>query len=136
MESRLYKIEKQDHCILVEFEKGMEISPDVIIEAMDHENELYEIKGRYDLWDFRGCFPTPNFGYDAMSRVIEHIISNYSGNWSDKTALLVDDAIQYGLSRMFQILADGYPTHIGIFQDEADARLWISQKLTSEGKGQ
>ena len=134
MDNRLYKIEKQDHCIRVEFKKGEEISPDVIIEAMDHENELFDIEGRHDLWDFRGCFPSSNFGYDAMSRVVEHIAANYGGNWSDKTALLVDDAIQYGLSRMFQILVDGYPTHIGIFQNEDDARNWISQKLNSEGK--
>ncbi len=136
MDSKLYKIEKQDHGIKVEFKRGTEITPDMIIEAMDHENELYEIKGRHDLWDFRGCYPTPSFGYDAMSLVVEHIASNYGGNWSDKTALLVDDTIQYGLSRMFQILVEGYPTHIGIFRNEDDARLWISQKLNSEEKGQ
>lgn len=133
MDKRHYKIEKQAHCIRVAFHKGAQISPDDIIEAMDQENWLYEIEGRHDLWDFRGCRPSPDFGFDAMSRVVAHIESNYGNIWSDKTALLVDDTIQLGLSRMFQILVDEYPTHIGIFQDESDAQAWISRKLDSEG---
>jgi hypothetical protein len=136
MDQRIYKIAEKDRCILVEFQKGLEISPDVIIEAMDHENKLYGIPGRHDCWDFRGCRPSPDFGYDAMSRVVEYITANYGGKWSEKTALLVDDSTQYGLSRMFQTLVDGYPTHIGIFQNEDDARLWMSQKLNSEGERQ
>jgi hypothetical protein len=136
MDNRFFKIEEKDQCIRIEFQKGLEISPDIIIEAMNHENELYEIKGRRDFWDFRGCRPSPDFGYDAMSRVVEHITSNFGGNWSDKTALLVDDSTQYGLSRMFQTLVDGYPTHIGIFRDEDDAWQWISQKLNAEGEKQ
>jgi hypothetical protein len=136
MDKRIYKVEAIDQIVRVEFQKGAVISPDVIIEAMNYENELFDIKGRYDFWDFRGCRPSPNFGYDAMSRVVEHITLNYNGNWSDKTALLVDGSTQYGLSRMFQTLVDGYPTHIGIFQNEDDARLWISQKLNTEGESQ
>ena len=136
MNEQPYKIEKQDHCIQVEFSKGLEITPELIINAMDHENALYDIKGRHDLWDFRGCRPSPNFGYDAMSRVVLHILSHTDGNWSEKTALLVDDTIQYGLSRMFQILVDEYPTRIEIFQNEADARAWISRKPDIEGNAQ
>jgi hypothetical protein len=136
MDQKRYKIAEKDNCIRVEFQKGLEISPDVIIEAMNHENQLYGIKGRHDWWDFRGCRPSPDFGYDAMSRVVEHITASYSGNWSDKTALLVDDSTQYGLSRMFQTLVDGYPTQIGIFLNEDDARRWISRELNSEGEGQ
>ncbi len=136
MDKKLYKVKEQDQYIRVEFQKGLEISPDVIIEAINHENELYAIKGRHDVWDFRGCRPSPDFGYDAMSRVVEYITSNFDGNWSNKTALLVDDSTQYGLSRMFQALVDGYPTHIGIFLNEDDALLWISQKLDSEGESQ
>jgi hypothetical protein len=110
------------------------VTPDLIIDAMDRENELYSFRGRHDLWDFRGCHPGPDFGYDAMSRVVEHIEIKYGGeDWSVKTALLVDDTIQYGLSRMFQILVDGYLTRINIFQNEADARHWISKRLDSKG---
>ena len=101
---------------------------------MDRENDLYEIKGRCDLWDFRGCQPSQNFGYEAMNRLVEAIKSRTGGGpWSDKTALLVDDATQYGLSRMFQILVDGFPTQIGIFMDEAEARDWLGRRLDAKG---
>ena len=123
----------ENQCVRVEFQKGLEISPDDVIEAMVHENELFAIKGRHDFWDFRGCRPSPDFGYDAMSRVVEYITSNFGGTWSNKTALLVDDSTQYGLSRMFQTLVDGYPTQVGIFLNEDEARDWISREFNSEG---
>jgi len=134
MDKASFKIEKYDHWIRVEFQRGTEVTPEVLMAAMDRENAVYEVKGRYHLWDFRGCHPSPDFGYDAMHRVVEHI-ENRPGaaDWSDKTALLVDESIQYGLSRMFQILVDGYPTQVGIFKEEEAARLWIGQKLISKG---
>ena len=129
----IFKIEMENQCVRVEFQKGLEISPDDVIEAMVHENELFAIKGRHDFWDFRGCRPSPDFGYDAMSRVVEYITSNFGGTWSNKTALLVDDSTQYGLSRMFQTLVDGYPTQVGIFLNDDEARDWISREFNSEG---
>ena len=75
MEKKLYKIEKQEHCIQIEFLKGEVISPDTIIEAMDVENALYEIDGRHDLWDFRGCQPSQDFGYDdPQDQILCHIV--------------------------------------------------------------
>jgi hypothetical protein len=129
-----FRIEQQDRCIWVGFEKGVDITVESVIAAMDRENELFEVKGRYDLWDFRGARPSADFGYDAVNRVVEHIKSRHGlGLMSDKTALLVDDATQYGLSRMFQILVDGFPTQIGIFHDEAEARDWLGRRLDSKG---
>jgi hypothetical protein len=134
MGQAFFRIEHQGKCIHIGFERGAELTVDQIIEVMDRENDLYEIKGRYDLWDFRGCRPSPSFGYEAMNRIVEHIkIRHGQGPWSDKTALLVDDATQYGLSRMFQILVDGFPTQIGIFMDEAEARDWLGCRLDAEG---
>jgi hypothetical protein len=34
------------------------------------------------------------------------------------------------MSRMFQLLMDGYPTQIGIFKDEATAIRWILKTNT------
>ena len=134
MGQAFFRIEHQGQCICVGFERGTELTVELIIEAMDRENDLYEIKGRCDLWDFRGCQPSQNFGYEAMNRLVEAIKSRTGGGpWSDKTALLVDDATQYGLSRMFQILVDGFPTQIGIFMDEAEARDWLGRRLDAEG---
>ncbi|MEJ2660708.1 MAG: hypothetical protein P8Z73_08300 [Desulfobacteraceae bacterium] len=134
MDKRLYKIEKLAHCVRVVFENGMVVGPDEIIAAIDHENEIYAIEGRHDLWDFRGCRITPGFGFDGMNRVVDRIKGKYGrANENNKTALLVDDgSTPYGLSRMFQLLMDGYPTQIGIFKDEAAATQWISKPVNPE----
>jgi hypothetical protein len=133
MDMRLYKINKQAHFIRVVFESGCAIGPDDIIAAIDHENEYYTIEGRHDLWDFRGCWATPDFGFDGMSRVVDCIKNKYGrANAKNRTAVLVDGSTQYGLSRMFQLLMDGYPTQVGVFQDEAAAAQWIKQEVHPE----
>lgn len=136
MGKRLYKIEKQAHCVRVVFKSGVLVGPDDIIAAIDHENELHAIEGRHDLWDFRECGAAPDFGFDGMSRVVDRIKNKYGrANANNKTALLVDGSTQFGLSRMFQLLMDGYPTQIGVFKDEAAAAQWISKPVNPEEQG-
>jgi hypothetical protein len=134
MGERLYKIEKPDHCVRVVFESGAAIGPEDIMAAINHENELYAIEGRHDLWDFRGCSVRPDFGFDGMNRIVDLIKIKYGrANKDNRTALLVDDgSTQFGLSRMFQLLMDGYPTQIGIFKDEATAAQWIRKPVNPE----
>jgi hypothetical protein len=63
-----------------------------------------------------------------MNRVVDRIKHQYGrANEKNKTALLVEGSTPFGLSRMFQLLMDGYPTQIGIFKDEAAATQWISK---------
>jgi hypothetical protein len=123
-----YAIVERERGVWVQFKGGSEITPDLIIEAIDREIELFHLAGQYNVWDFRGCFPSDDFGYSAMLRIIQHKETHYSDQWSAKTAILVDGAIQFGLSRMFQILYDGFPPQIAVFRDEARARLWIGEK--------
>jgi hypothetical protein len=128
MVKRLYQIEKQSHCVRVVFERGMMIGPRDIIAAIDQENALYSIEGRHDLWDFRGCSAGTDFHFAGMNRVVDRIKHQYGrANEKNKTALLVEGSTPFGLSRMFQLLMDGYPTQIGIFKDEAAATQWISK---------
>lgn len=135
MEKGLYIIDRDADCIRVRFEQGTQLTSDLIIAAVDEENALFAIKGRYDLWDFRGCLPGPDLGYEAVNRVVDHIENRYGqADGTNKLALLVDNTTQYGLSRMFQTLMDGYPTQIGIFEDETQARLWFGRQLNPEGQ--
>ena len=123
-----FSINEFDHAIRVQFERGTEITPDLIICAMDRENELHSIVGRCDLWDFRGCTPSADFGYNAMLKIVHHIESHYNDEWSTRTAILIDETIQFGLSRMFQILFDEFPTQVAIFQDDVKACHWVSKR--------
>jgi hypothetical protein len=136
MRNRLYKIEKLSHCVRIVFERGAVISADDIIAALDHENELYPIEDRQTLWDFRGCQVTRDFGFDAMSRFVDSIRKKFgNATTTNRGALLVDGSTLYGLSRMFQLLMDGFPTQIGVFQDEDAAMNWIGGGDPSEEKG-
>jgi hypothetical protein len=129
MDEKLYIIEKQAHCVRIAFKSGAAIGPDDIIAAIEHENALYPVEDRQSLWDLRGCQVTQDFGFDAMSRVVDLIRSRYTtANTTNKAALVVDGSTVYGLSRMFQMLMDGFPTQIAVFQDEAAARNWIGLK--------
>ena len=121
-----FKIDTLDHIVRVTFEHQTVITPELVIDAMQRENQAHKIEGRYDLWDFRGCPPSDGFGYDAVTRIIEYIDIHHSKIMSEKTALLVEETLQFGLSRMFQILIDEFPTRIGIFQEEADAIAWLT----------
>ena len=130
MDKRLYKIEKQAHCIKIVFESGGVIGPDDILAAIDHENSLFPIEGRQSIWDFRGCQAASSFGFDAMNRIVDRIRRKYShAPPTNKTALVVDGSTPYGLSRMFQMLMDGFPTQIGVFQHEDAARKWIDCEM-------
>jgi hypothetical protein len=122
-----FTIERQDHAILVMFEPGSEVSPEMIMGALDRENERFEIQGRYHIWDFRSCRPSEDFDYDAVLRIIGHVQTQYNDEWSAKTAILVDQDLQFGLSRMFEALVDSNPTEIGIFYDASVANEWIRQ---------
>jgi hypothetical protein len=126
-----YQIEKQAHCVRVVFQSGTMIGPRDIIAAIDDENALYSIEGRHDLWDFRGCRVTSDFHFSGMSRVVDCIKNKYGrANEKNKTALLVQGSTPFGMSRMFQLLMDDYPTQIGIFKDEATAIRWILKTNT------
>lgn len=127
-----FEIKKQAYGVMVRFKAGIEVTPELVIEAMDRENELYAITGRTDLWDFRNCRPSADFGYDAMQRLIFHIENCYQ-EWSTKTAILVDETSQFGLSRMFQTLVEGYPTQIGVFKEEKTANQWVRQSTNPQG---
>lgn len=124
MEER-FTIERQGHAIMVKFKSGSEVSPAMIIGALDRENERYEVHGRHHIWDFRGCHPSEDLDYGGVLRIIGHVQNELNDEWSLKTAILVDEDIAYGLSRMFQALVDNSPTDIGIFHDEAAANKWI-----------
>ena len=133
MDKRPFRIEKLSNCVRIAFERGAVIGPDDVIEALDQENELYPIEDRQTLWDFRGCKVTSDFGFDAMSGFVDRIRKRYgNATAANKGALLVNDSTQYGLSRMFQLLMDGFPTQISVFQDESAAMDWIGGGARSE----
>ena len=123
-----YKIDSRDGVLFVTFQKGTTIHPDLLIKAIDCRYSIDRTCQRNSVWDFRGCPPSEDFGYDAMKRVVNYIDIHPPAKWDLRQAILVDAGVQYGLSRMYQILANDFSTDIAIFFDPAKAVKWVTDK--------
>ncbi|MFW9845748.1 MAG: hypothetical protein ACFFD6_03285 [Candidatus Thorarchaeota archaeon] len=125
-----YKIDSRNGVLIVTLQKGTIIYPDLLIEAIDSRYSIDETCQRNSVWDFRGCPPIEDFGYDAMKRVFNYIENHPAAEWDLRQAILVDAGVQYDLSRMYQIIANS-STDIAIFINHAEAMKWSTDKKDS-----
>lgn len=128
MSDTLYTLSFKAAVIFVNFQADKKITPECIIEVIKEMNQLYDVKQHNALWDFRGVLPSDDFGYEAMERIILFIENHPEVYWNPQLAILVEEGVQYGLSRMFQILTDQFPIDIRIFYDDAVAMAWVADK--------
>jgi len=78
------------------------------------------------LVDARQAWPSPSAaGLHSLSSLHGRLL----GFRARRTALLVHDEAQYGLGRMFQILADLRGAEVAVFKDEGDALEWLERGL-------
>jgi len=78
------------------------------------------------LVDARKAWPSPSA---AGVHSLAELHSRLLGFRARRTALLVHDEAQYGLGRMFQILADLRGAEVAVFKDESDALEWLEREL-------
>ena len=129
MDELNYTIEDEDGSVHVTFKSGQVVTHQQIMEAIALENKRFDVTRYNALWDFRGCLAPDDFGYNEMEQII-HFIDTYIGSkWNPRIAILVEAEVQFGLSRMFQMLVEGFPTEVAIFYNRADAEQWIGQTL-------
>lgn len=131
MAAKPYQIDTKDGVIFINLNKDAVIPPQYLIEVIDEMNRLYDVKSFNALWDFRGALPSSDFGYDAMERIIRFIDNHPKVQWNPYIAFLVDEGVQYGLSRMFQTLADAFPSEVQIFHNKTEAMQWITAKTAA-----
>ncbi len=63
---------------------------------------------------------------------MDDVRANYSTKWShERTAVVVDAAVQFGLTRIYQELVSELPIAFHIFRDFEDAVRWLMR----EGRG-
>lgn len=120
-----YNIEKKNAFILVACTKGTVISEEWVMMALDHLNDSYEMHRHNAMWDFRGCTPIETFSYKEINSIVNYIETSTTIHWSPKVAILVDGDLQYGLSRMFQIMTSDKPSCIEVFKEEDEALQWL-----------
>jgi hypothetical protein len=127
MDEPIYTMEEQSGRVYVTFKSGHVVTPQQIMEAIALENKRYDVSRHNALWDFRGCLAPDDFGYNEMEQIIHYIDTYFGSKWNPRIAILVEADVQFGLSRMFQILVEGFPTEVAIFYSRAEAEQWIGQ---------
>jgi hypothetical protein len=127
MDEPIFKLDEKGGSVRVTFKRGHVVTPRQIIEAIQLENKRYDVQHHNALWDFRGCLAPDDFGFDEMEQIIHYIDVYIGSKWNPRIAIVVEAEVQFGLSRMFQMLVEGFPTEVAIFYDPAEAEQWIGQ---------
>jgi hypothetical protein len=121
-----YEIEMGDSYLLVRFEDGTRVTPDMVLSVLREEFNLPKEKVICDLWDLRGCHADKTIDASMMIQFVSYIKDRYHSELMHrKTAILVDKDVAFGLTRMFQILAEDLPYEVEIFRDEHEAQRWV-----------
>ncbi len=121
-----YNIDICDKHIYVRFEKGTVLSINLAREVLTKQRESKEQKVLNDIWDVRGCIPDQGLNSESISWIVEYIKELHSPDlYHEKSALVVDSELAYGISRIYQTLAGELPFQIRIFEDDQQAKEWI-----------
>src|SRR5689334_20584783 len=74
-----------------------------------------------------------NVNYEVMSQSSSNLANNEAQIGNSKIGYLVDSSLGYGISRQFQLLAEGkISTKIEVFKEEEKAVGWITRKQDDE----
>ncbi len=122
-----YTIEKHENYVQVTFTRGALVSSEIIMEALSEQKSLFDDTHQAELWDFRGCLPHPDLTFNSMALMVRTIQKDPDCNPGPPLAILVASELQYGLSRMYQILACENQPEICIFSDADEAQQWITE---------
>ena len=74
-----------------------------------------------------------NFSNDAIQELAVYITRSYkkTGIISLKSAIYAPDSLEFGLSRMYEILSSETPQDIKVFKDREKAIQWLRQVFIS-----
>lgn len=124
-----FDIEVKDAYILVRPHPGTVVNQELMV-AMFHQLralEAYRQDKEADLWDFRGC--DTDLHYEDIARLMDDVRAGYDPHWThERTAVVVDADLLYGLSRVYQALVSEFPIDIEIFRDVDRAVAWLESK--------
>jgi len=76
------------------------------------------------LWDMRD-FDTTVADAATFSELVLFNEKTADERGGGRSAIVVSSEVDYGMSRMFQSIADGLPTDFAVFRSYRDARDWL-----------
>jgi len=136
-QEKRYDVVVEDDFVVVRAGVGCILSTDTIIGMLRdlYALDAYRADKRCGLWDLRGCKIAMHF--DDMARVRSFIEAHYDPSWTHQfTALVVDQDVQYGMARMYDIMTERIPTELEVFRDIDAARGWLTQRDRETGAHQ
>jgi hypothetical protein len=125
-----FEIIVEDDWVRIQALPGSVITVDVILSMLKqlYSLEAYRSEKTAGLWDFRGC--KSDLGHGKIEKIIQYIDIKYDPGWSHTvTAIVADQDLIYGLSRMYEIMTDHIPTKVNIFRDMDEAQNWLREHL-------
>lgn len=131
-----YSVSDEEQYVTVSFAPDMQITIELLLEAIDVEVQITGDSGKGNLWDMRDCRIDRNVNFLTLREAVLHIKDIRDGKiTSGKTAILVNSTIVYGVARTFQSIADikdiGFD--IAVFDDKELAVSWLGDPaITAE----
>ena len=128
-----FEIIVEDNWVRIRVRPDSIVTNDLILSILKelYSLEAYRSEKAAGLWDFRGC--KSDLNHEKFDKIISYINRNYNSSWSHTyTAIVADEDLIYGLSRMYEMMTDKVPTYRKVFRDIDKAQKWL--KECSAGK--
>lgn len=93
---------------------------DLIEEKFGREDFGPGLRKLLDLGD-----ATLELSYADMQQIVERLRSGETRLAGQRWAVIASGAVQFGLARMFEALADELPMETQVFREEGAARAWL-----------
>ena len=122
-----FNIQTIDGIVVVQFEPGSIFSLKTIMQAIELERSDVKHVGANDIWDIRNCIISDDIKFESVNEIIGFLQSNEAFLKNTRTAVLVNNDVQYGTTRMFQTLSQELPSTVRIFEEMDDAIKWLKE---------
>ncbi|MFQ5703788.1 MAG: hypothetical protein ACE5HT_07180 [Gemmatimonadales bacterium] len=108
------------------------ISVTGVVEAREHQLQYEEITRSYPswnrLWDFRDA-DLSQLSESDLASIADFAAQREDPKERPRVALLVGRNVDFGVSRMYEVLAEErYSATFSVFRDEAAAERWLSAR--------
>lgn len=128
---KVYEIIVEDDWIRIRVRPNSVVTSDLILSILQelYSLEAYRSEKIAGLWDLRGC--SSDLNYEKLQKITSYIALHYDSSWSHTyTAIVADEDLIYGLSRMYEMMTDDLPTITRIFRNIDDAQKWLKERST------
>lgn len=81
--------------------------------------------GFNSLWDLRGA-SAARLDFEALRDVVRAVATRKDARGRGKVAIVVTQDVDYGVSRVYEMLASGLPTVVNVFRTLEEAAAWFA----------